>query len=139
MVASETTASAWTQFDLFNPTPEHGLLRDTIREFVRDHVDARRGIAEHFLLLMLAILVLNTIGTAMGNLALASVTVIAWPLLMLLIVGDLILLGMGLRKALRRRFTTEDTKGAVTYGVLRGTQMRSMRIPKPRAPRGAKV
>ncbi|MDP8924603.1 MAG: acyl-CoA dehydrogenase family protein [Chloroflexota bacterium] len=39
MTASETLASAWTEFDLFNPTPEHGLLRDTLRQFVREHVE----------------------------------------------------------------------------------------------------
>ena len=36
---SETTASAWTEFDLFNPTPEHALLRETLRQFVREHVE----------------------------------------------------------------------------------------------------
>ena len=30
---------AWTHFDLFNPTSEHALLRQTLREWVRDRVE----------------------------------------------------------------------------------------------------
>jgi isovaleryl-CoA dehydrogenase len=29
----------WDGFDLFNPTPEHALLRDTLRQFVREQVE----------------------------------------------------------------------------------------------------
>jgi isovaleryl-CoA dehydrogenase len=40
MTALETRSTdAWTGFDLFNPTPEHALLRETLREFVRDQVE----------------------------------------------------------------------------------------------------
>src|SRR3712207_4902067 len=39
MTALETPPTTWSSFDLFNPTPEHALLRDTLREFVRDRVE----------------------------------------------------------------------------------------------------
>jgi len=39
MNASETMAPAWAGIDLFNPTSEHALLRDTLRDFVREHVE----------------------------------------------------------------------------------------------------
>jgi isovaleryl-CoA dehydrogenase len=32
-------SDAWTAIDLFNPTPEHALLRETMREFVRAEVE----------------------------------------------------------------------------------------------------
>jgi isovaleryl-CoA dehydrogenase len=36
---SSGSPEAWAGFDLFNPTPEHALLRDVLREFVREHVE----------------------------------------------------------------------------------------------------
>ncbi len=39
MAAVETLAAAWQQFDLFNPTSEHALLRQTMRDFVRERVE----------------------------------------------------------------------------------------------------
>src|SRR5262249_38816723 len=31
--------AAWSAVDLFNPTPEHALLRETVRQLVRDEVE----------------------------------------------------------------------------------------------------
>ena len=39
MPDSERSADAWDAFDLFNPTPEHALLRETLQRFVRDEVE----------------------------------------------------------------------------------------------------
>jgi len=35
----ERPADGWDSFDLFNPTPEHALLRETLRRFVREAVE----------------------------------------------------------------------------------------------------
>ena len=43
--ASEVDESAWATLDLFNPTPEHALLRETMREFVQAEVEPQA--AEH--------------------------------------------------------------------------------------------
>ena len=37
--ASESDETAWATLDLFNPTPEHALLRETMREFVQAEVE----------------------------------------------------------------------------------------------------
>ncbi len=37
--AEETGGAAWSVVDLFNPTSEHALLRETIRQLVRDEVE----------------------------------------------------------------------------------------------------
>jgi len=37
--APSPDATAWSSVDLFNPTSEHALLRETIRELVRDEVE----------------------------------------------------------------------------------------------------
>jgi len=39
MVAVDTPVASWTELDLFNPTSEHALLRQTLRELVRDVVE----------------------------------------------------------------------------------------------------
>lgn len=33
--------SLWNEFDLFNPTPEHGMLRQMVRDFVEKEVEAQ--------------------------------------------------------------------------------------------------
>ncbi|HZO32358.1 MAG TPA: acyl-CoA dehydrogenase family protein [Chloroflexota bacterium] len=38
-VALEAGGAAWSAVDLFNPSPEHALLRETIRQLVRDEVE----------------------------------------------------------------------------------------------------
>jgi len=37
--ALEAGGPAWSAVDLFNPSPEHALLRETIRQLVRDEVE----------------------------------------------------------------------------------------------------
>ena len=39
MTALDSPPTTWSELDLFNPTPEHALLRETLREFVRDRVE----------------------------------------------------------------------------------------------------
>ena len=38
-VALEAGGAAWSAVDLFNPSPEHALLRETVRQLVRDEVE----------------------------------------------------------------------------------------------------
>src|SRR5687768_7878848 len=35
----EAEGTAWSAVDLFNPSPEHALLRETVRQLVRDEVE----------------------------------------------------------------------------------------------------
>ena len=37
--APSARATEWATTDLFNPTPEHALLRETVRQLVRDEVE----------------------------------------------------------------------------------------------------
>src|SRR5918995_6701782 len=39
MTALDSPPTTWSELDLFNPTSEHALLRETLREFVRDRVE----------------------------------------------------------------------------------------------------
>ncbi|MCC6179420.1 MAG: acyl-CoA dehydrogenase family protein [Chloroflexi bacterium] len=39
MAALDAPVPGWSEVDLFNPTPEHALLRETLRQFVREQVE----------------------------------------------------------------------------------------------------
>ena len=62
---------------------------------------------------------------------------------MLLLVTDLFVLSRRVKTDLKRRFpdgaATGETKGAVAYGVMRATQLRRLRLPKPKVSPGAKI
>lgn len=38
-MAAPSAIGLWTDFDLFNPSSEHALLRETVRQPVRDEVE----------------------------------------------------------------------------------------------------
>jgi hypothetical protein len=102
-----------------------------VRRFVRDYVDARLCIAE----LMLPVLVLTILVQSL-NASLSSGILSATVLLVAL---DTALLVFRLRRELRRRFAGENTRGAVSYAVLRSTQFRKLRMPKPQVKLGTKL
>lgn len=99
-----------------------------VRGYVRDFVDSRRTVGEYFLLLALGVLVASLLPVAAVRLA----AFYTWSVMLVVIIVDSIVLGTRLRKALRTRFSDEERRGAVAYGVLRSTQMRRLRLPPPR-------
>ena len=107
--------------------------RGKVRRFVRDLVDSRRGVAEHLLPLLIVILMLSFIRSpvaAYAQLALWLGTIVGT-------VVDTLYLVAKVKRELRRRFPEESTRGAVAYAVLRSSQLRRFRLPKPQVSRGA--
>ncbi|MFG1806512.1 DUF3043 domain-containing protein [Streptomyces sp. NPDC049040] len=104
-----------------------------VRRFTRDYVDSRYRVAEFFLPMAVLILV--------GSLlpAVQTLSLFLWVLVIVLIVVDSVITGFRLRGELARRFPDQNTKRAVTYGLMRTLQMRRMRLPKPQVQRGAKL
>ncbi|MDO9378904.1 MAG: DUF3043 domain-containing protein [Nocardioidaceae bacterium] len=111
--------------------------RDTgpVRRFVRDVVDARRNVAEYLLPILVAVLALSLVPAAWA----AQGVFVLWAVTIVATVGDSIWFITRLRKRLAETFPDQSTKGAVGYGVLRTTQIRRFRLPKPQVERGAKV
>jgi len=104
-----------------------------VRRYTRDWVDSRFSMGEFFLPAAIAVILLGLI----PNPALRVLTVNGWLLLTLLVVVDSTVLALRLRSDLKRRWPEKaDRKGATTYAVLRGLQMRSLRVPKPQVKRG---
>jgi ABC-type amino acid transport system permease subunit len=104
-----------------------------VRQFVRDFVDVRRNVAQYLLPLLLVILVLSLIPR------LFAVQLVVWALTIALTLLDTIWLGHRLRTELRTRFEPTQTKGAMSYGLLRSTQLRRLRLPRARLGYGDKL
>jgi Protein of unknown function (DUF3043) len=97
-----------------------------VRRAVRDFVDSRLMFAELVMPIMLVMLLVLTLGLPNTQVIVSN----AWVLLLLLVVVDLVVLNVRLRKMLRTKFAGQSTKGAVAYGLLRATQIRPLRLPK---------
>lgn len=104
-----------------------------VRKFTRDYVDSRYRVAEFFLPMAVVIL----IGSMLP--ALQTISLFLWLLVIVLILADSVITGVTLRRQLARRFPDQNTKRAITYGLMRTLQMRRLRLPKPQVARGAKL
>jgi hypothetical protein len=104
-----------------------------VRKFTRNYVDSRYRVAEFFLPMAVVILVASMVP------GLQAVSLLLWLLVIVLIVIDSVVTGVSLRRQLARRFPDQNTKRAVSYGLMRTLQMRRLRLPKPQVARGAKL
>ncbi len=107
--------------------------RGKVRRFCRDLVDVRRSVAEYLLPLLLVILGLSFIASP----AAAYAQLAVWLGTILGTILDTLYLVVKVRREVARRFPGESTRGAVGYSVLRSSQLRRFRLPKPRVERGA--
>lgn len=106
--------------------------RGPVRALVRDVVDRRYNVAEFLLPLLLLILVLSFI-----RLPWAALTVLVlWTATIMGVTIDSLVMVRGLRRQLAARFEKPQTRGAVSYGIMRSTQLRRFRLPKPTIGRG---
>lgn len=113
------------------------LKRDQgpVRKFVRDYVDSRRTIAEFFLPIILVILVTSLIGVPEIQL----VSTLVWVVAMVLLIVDLSILAMRVKREVRTRFPDDPGKGNALYAITRATQIRRLRLPKPTVKPGTLV
>ena len=104
--------------------------RGPVRAFCRDLVDSRYNVAEYLLPLLVLILVLSMIPSLVG------VQFVLWMVTIVATTTDTIWLWVRTRRELRKRFPSGETRGAVAYTLLRSSQLRRLRLPKPRVARG---
>nr|MCW2729063.1 hypothetical protein [Aeromicrobium sp.] len=107
-----------------------------VRRFCRDYVDRRRNVAEYLLPFLVVLLILFAIAGNLSDSASTVLTTFVYPFVLLGTIIDEIILVRGLRKELRARFGDDSVKGSTTYAVLRSTQLRRFRLPKPQVKRG---
>ncbi|MDO5646273.1 MAG: DUF3043 domain-containing protein [Dermabacter sp.] len=108
------------------------------RRLVRDIVDSRRNVAEHFLpfalVAMLFPFLLQIIAPARFELVTLAFLVALWGGIFIVVI-DLFLLRRKIRRTLEERFGVVPS-GMVSYGILRATNIRPWRMPKPKIKHG---
>lgn len=104
--------------------------RGEVRRFARDWVDTHRRLINWFMPLALFVIVIQLI----PNPTLMAYSQTLFLVLIMVVVVDGILVGRTVNKAVRQRFpSTDDTGfGMGWYAVLRATQPRMLRTPRPR-------
>lgn len=111
--------------------------RGPVKAFIRNYIDSRRTVGEFFVPGAFVVL----LGGLMPGKALQTVVVSFWTALLVFVIIDTAILGFLLRKKLAAQFTDPRArKGAISYGLLRGLQMRRFRVPPPQVgPKGKPV
>jgi hypothetical protein len=115
----------------FLPAREQG----PVRRFTRDYVDRRYNFAEYLLPFLIILLVLFTVSSGFSDQVQTALTAFAYPFLLLGTLLDEVVMVRGLKKELRARFGDDAVKGNTSYAVLRSTQLRRFRLPKPQVAR----
>jgi len=104
-----------------------------VRALVRDVVDGRRNVGVVLLPLALVLIVANLSGIA----ELQTAGLLLWLLAILLMLVDVVVTTIALRRRIREQFPEEGRLGGhVAYGLLRSTVLRRFRLPPPRVSPG---
>ncbi|MCG2622217.1 DUF3043 domain-containing protein [Arthrobacter sp. I2-34] len=101
------------------------------KKYVRDFVDARWVLGEFLIVFALVFVVLSFI----RNIQLQSIILVGFWVLLAVVAVDAFILARQLKKRLTAKFGQVE-RGAVWYGVMRGLQLRKLRLPKPQVKRG---
>lgn len=112
--------------------------RGPVKAYVRDVVDSRHNLGEHFLVYILVLFVLQLVLTRINGsvLVLAVTYALLWGGLIAVVV-DSLLLRRRVRAGVAARFGAPAVqRGVVSYAVMRAVQMRRSRIPRPAVARG---
>lgn len=105
------------------------------KRFVRDLIDNRLSVGE----LMIPIMVLVLFLSGIPNTVLQSGLSMTLWLVVLAIVVDSFMLSRKIKAAVAEKFGESKVEpGLSWYGIVRATQLRIMRMPKPQTGRGSK-
>ncbi len=109
--------------------------RGANRRFVRNFVDARFTVAEYFIFIAIAVLLLGFV----QNPAIQSFVSLAFFALTALIVIDTAILLIQMNIRAKKEFPDKsDRRGLMLYAVMRTLQLRRLRLPPPMVTRGGK-
>jgi hypothetical protein len=111
-----------------------------VRAYVRDLVDSRRSLVGMFMPLAVVLLIVLYGGMVFGKSAQLFVTLVM-VIMMIFMAGDGLLLGRMVNKRARERFPkhTERPLSLGWYAFVRASQLRRLRLPKPRVSLGDTV
>jgi hypothetical protein len=116
--------------DKYLPTRDKG----PVKRYVRDYVDSRRTIGEFLLPVFFVVFIVILLAPQWAGLG-----SFAWLLIIALMVIDSLRISRGAKAGVRERFGDDETKGVTMYAVMRGWQMRRLRLPKPQVAHGDSI
>lgn len=109
--------------------------RGPVKRYVRDMVDARRNVAEYFLFLALAFLVVTLFGNQIPELAVFAI--LAVYVVVVVAIVDTYIMWRSLKKRLVAKFGEGvELRGIGRYAAMRAFQIRRARLPKPMVKHG---
>ncbi len=110
--------------------------RGPVKRYVRESIDSHRHVAEYVLPFVLAATFISYPLAASPSLRFLPNFVLFGALAVVLV--DSLLTSRSLRRGITERFGAEKVKGALIYGVLRSTQFRRLRSPRPQIGPGSR-
>ncbi len=127
---AQVRAAMETGDDRYLPTRDRG----PVRKFVRDYVDSRRTVGQYLLPAFFVIFVVASLAREI-----AAYSTYVWFAVIALMITDAVRLTRGVKAGIHERFPDAETKGISLYAVMRGWQMRRLRLPKPQVTYGARI
>lgn len=102
--------------------------RGPVRKHVRDYIDSRRTVAEFFVPIAVVVLLVGMFPST----AVKGFVTLAWLLIIVVVAADTAFMITRLNKQLKAQWPNkEDRKGVAFYAVMRGLQIRRLRVPPP--------
>jgi hypothetical protein len=109
--------------------------RGPVRALARDIVDSRRGLSEYYLLAVIPIFILIFLPSASLKLAADALVLV----ILVIVFGEGYLVGRKVQRLAKERYPGQSLRGVRLYAAMRGTQLRRLRMPKPRVSPGDQV
>jgi Protein of unknown function (DUF3043) len=109
--------------------------RGPVRALARDVVDSRRGLSEYYLFAVIPIFILIFLPSASLKLAADALVLV----ILVIVFGEGYLVGRKVQQLAKERYPGQSLRGVRLYAAMRGTQLRRLRVPKPRVGRGDAV
>lgn len=134
--AERRTAAAQRRERMMAGDEKYLLPRDRgpVKAYVRDLVDSRRHLAGAFMPLALLVIVVILVPSPVVQ---SYVSLVSMAMLVAIIIEG-VFLGRIVNRRVRERFPNATASGASLgfYAMTRATQLRRLRVPKPRLNRG---
>ncbi|MFD1826523.1 MULTISPECIES: DUF3043 domain-containing protein [Mumia] len=103
-----------------------------VRRLVRNVVDSRRNVGEYLMPILVIILLVSLVRAPWAILAIY----VLWVTVILGTIVDSFLLVRRVKREVAAKFPDASTRGLTTYAIMRSTQIRRLRLPKPQVSHG---
>lgn len=103
-----------------------------VRKRVRNIVDSRRNVGEYLMPVLVIILLVSLVRAPWA----VSAIYLLWVVTIVGTIIDSVVLTRRVKREVRETFPDASTRGLTGYAILRSTQIRRLRMPKPQVKHG---